>query len=133
MIISRLAAATGGLALAASAFVLTGCTGSPAPGGDSGSIGPVVMTANELQGATVELSLSGHKTLDIDTESLDPASYSLGGFDPDGIVVFTPGGERDGATFNPGIEAEAVGTTVVTLTNSDGGIQDLEFTVNVTE
>ena len=118
------------LALAAAAvfatFALAGCSSS----GDSEVIAPVIKSAEELQGATVELRVG--QALDITTGDLAEDSYSAKIAD-ESIVTFSQGGERDGATFNPGLMAEAVGETEVTLTNEQGGIQPVEFTVTVVE
>ena len=43
------------------------------------------------------------------------------------------GYEQDGTTYNPGIRALADGSTTVVLSNSDGGIEDVTFTVEVGE
>jgi hypothetical protein len=48
------------------------------------------------------------------------------------VATFTPGREEDGTTFNPGVSALAKGETQVVLSNSDGGIQDVAFTAEVT-
>jgi hypothetical protein len=48
------------------------------------------------------------------------------------VATFTPGREEDGTTFNPGVTALSEGETQVVLSNSDGGIQDVTFTVEVT-
>ena len=91
---------------------------------------PVIMSAEELQDASVELRVG--QVLDITTGDLGEDSYSAEIADPS-IVSFSPGGERGGATFNPGLIGEAVGETEVTLKNEQGGIQPVEFTVTVTE
>ena len=120
------------LAFAAAAvvasFALSGCS-SPAGGGDQ-VIAPVIMSADELQGASVELRVG--QGLDITTGDLAEDSYSAEIADTK-IATFSKGGERDGATFNPGIIGESVGKTDVKLTNEQGGIQPVEFTVTVTE
>ncbi len=119
------------LALAAAAVfasvALAGCSSS---GGDGDVIAPVVMSTDDLQGASVELLVG--QALDITTGDLAEDSYSAEIADTS-VVSFSQGGERDGATFNPGLMAEAVGETEVTLTNEQGGIQPVEFTVTVVE
>ncbi len=130
MIISRFAALAGGIAVAASAFVLTGCAGgSGTVGGDT--LPPIIKTADSLQGATVEIN--SKQPLDIDTGSLAVDSYSLVSIDPEGVVKFTPGtvGTGGSASFNPGVSAIKEGTATVVLKNSQGGIQNLSFTVTV--
>ncbi len=121
------------IALGATALLglgLTGCGGGSAGdepiGGDV--IAPVTMTANELQGAEVELVVG--QVLNIDTESLAVDSYSGEVSDP-AVASFTEGRVDGSAEYNPGVTALAEGTTEVTMTNEQGGIQPLQFTVDV--
>lgn len=110
---------------------LAGCASSNSDkpiGGDV--ITPVVMDANDLQGATVELVVG--QVLDINTGDLAADSYTGEVADPT-IAEFTAG-KVDGSTVaNPAVEGLAPGTTGVIMTNDQGGIQPLEFTVTVTE
>lgn len=125
------------LALAAAtafALVLAGC-GSSSPSENDEPIGgdviaPVTMEANELQGAEVDLVVG--QVLNINTGDLAVDSYTGEVADPT-IAEFTPGKKDGDAEFNPGVTARAVGTTEVTMTNEQGGIQPLQFTVTVTE
>lgn len=95
-------------------------------GGDV--IAPVTKSVNELQGAEIELVVG--QVLNIVTDSLAVDSYT--GEVADAEVAEFSAGRTDGsAEFNPGVTALAVGTTKVTLTNDQGGIQPLEFTVKV--
>jgi hypothetical protein len=112
--------------LVLSLAALAGCAaGTPTP-----VVAPVVRDAGSLQGATIELVVG--QVLDIDTGDLPVDSYRGTVADPD-VARFTPGREEDGATFNPGVEGLAAGTTEVRLSNEDGGIQDVTFTVEVSE
>lgn len=124
--------------LAVAAFGLAACTASATPdpsvsasptaiGGDI--VAPVTMSAGELQGATVDLIVG--QVLNINTGDLAVDSYT-GEVADTQVATFTPGGEKSGAVFNPGVTAVAPGTTAVTMTNAQGGIQPLEFTVVVT-
>lgn len=88
------------------------------------------MDAGDLQGATVELVVG--QVLNINTGDLAVDSYSGEVADPS-VAEFVAGREDGGATYNPGVKALAVGSTEVVMSNSDGGIQDLTFTVDVTE
>lgn len=97
-------------------------------GGDV--IAPVTMEANDLQGAEVELLVG--QALNINTGDLAVDSYSGEVADP-AVAEFSPGRNDGSAEFNPGVTALKVGTTGVTMTNEQGGIQPLEFTVVVTE
>ncbi|WP_066039459.1 hypothetical protein [Herbiconiux solani] len=113
---------------------LSACTtaaGAPAGGAPAGGsvIAPVTMSANSLQGADVDLVVG--QMLNVTTGDLAVDSYRGTVADTD-VAVFTAGRTDGSAVFNPGIQAMAVGTTAVTLTNSNGGIQPLTFTVTVT-
>ena len=86
------------------------------------------MDVNDLQGATVDLVVG--QVLDIDTGSLAVDSYT-GEVEDDSVAEFTAGREDGGTTYNPGVTGLAEGTTKVVLSNEDGGIQDVTFTVDV--
>lgn len=103
---------------------------TPVSSSASEVVAPVVLSADDLQGATVDLSVG--QVLDITTGDLAVDSYSAEVEDPS-VVEFVEGRESGGATFNPGLTALTVGTTKVTLSNEDGGIEDVIFTVSVTE
>ncbi len=92
-------------------------------------IAPVTKSANDLQGATVSLIVG--QVLNINTGDLATDSYTGKVADPT-VASFTPGYTKGGATFNPGVTALAPGSTAVTMTNANGGIQPLQFTVVVT-
>ena len=96
---------------------------------DGPVIAPVTETAGDLQGSTVGLVVG--QVLNIDTGDLAVDSYSGTVEDPS-VAEFVQGGDDGSATFNPGVRALAEGTTEVTLQNSDGGIQNVTFTVEVT-
>lgn len=95
-------------------------------GGDV--VAPVTRAADDLQGETVDLVVG--QVLNITTGDLAVDSYTGEVADPD-VAAFVAGREEGGAVFNPGVEAVDEGTTEVMLTNTDGGIQPLEFTVVV--
>lgn len=123
------------VAAATLTVALAGCGGSSQPaeteepiGGDV--IAPVTLEANDLQGATVDLIVG--QVLNINTGDLAVDSYTGEVADPE-VAEFTPGRVDGSAEFNPGVTALAVGTTEVTMTNEQGGIQPLQFTVVVGE
>ncbi|MCX6502312.1 MAG: hypothetical protein NT132_07915 [Microbacterium sp.] len=123
----RLAAA---VAAAAAAFALSACSGSASPGSSPSSvIAPVTVSAGDLQGETVDLLMG--QTLNINTGDLAVDSYR-GTVADAAVATFVEGHDDGSAQFNPGVEALAPGTTTVTMTNTDGGIEPLEFTVVVT-
>jgi len=108
--------------LVASFAALTGCAASQPV------IAPVTRDVGDLQGETVELEVG--QVLNIDTGDLAVDSYSGEVADPS-VAKFTAGREEGGATYNPGVEGLAAGKTQVVLSNEDGGIQDVTFTVEV--
>ncbi|MEP6480057.1 MAG: hypothetical protein ABJB03_11735 [Rhodoglobus sp.] len=109
-------------ATAVLALSLAGC--APTPVGT-----PITMSSEDLQGKTVELPLNS--LLNITTGDLAVDSYTAEIADPS-IAEFVQGRTDGSATFNPGIKPLKAGTTEVTLTNEQGGIQAVTFTVNVT-
>lgn len=117
-------AAVPGALLAATLLVATAC--SPT----TPAIEPVVVDVGDLQGETVELEVG--QVLDIDTGDLAVDSYSGEVEDP-AVAEFVHGHESYGSVSNPGVKGLAEGTTKVVLSNDDGGIQDVTFTVEVSE
>lgn len=109
--------------VAAATLALAAC----APGN---VIAPVTMSANDLQGATVDLKVG--QVLNINTGDLAVDSYEAEVSDSS-VAEFVQGREDGGATYNPGFTAKAEGTTDVTMTNEQGGIQPLEFTIVVSK
>ena len=91
-------------------------------------VAPVTVSVGDLQGATVDVALN--QVINIDTGDLAVDSYTAEIADPS-ILEFVQGKEDGGATFNPGLKPLKEGTTEVTLTNEQGGIQPLVFSVTV--
>jgi hypothetical protein len=91
-------------------------------------IAPVTMEAGDLQGETVELVVG--QVLNINTGDLAVDSYS-GEVADSAVAEFVKGYEEGGTTYNPGVKALADGSTTVVLSNADGGIEDVTFTVQV--
>jgi hypothetical protein len=91
-------------------------------------IAPVTMDVGDLQGTTVELVVG--QALNITTGDLAVDSYT-GEIDDPTVAEFVPGREDGSATYNPGVLALAPGSTEVVLSNTDGGIQDVTFSVSV--
>lgn len=113
-------------AAAAASVLLVALAGCAAPGP---VVAPIVVNAEDIQGGVVEVPLNS--TLVINTGSLDVDSYSATIADPS-IAEFVQGKDDGSATFNPGLTPKKVGETEVTLSNKDGGIQDVDFTLKVT-
>lgn len=118
------------VALAASLSACAGGSASPDDPIGGNVIAPVTAEANDLQGEEVELLVG--QVLNINTGDLAVDSYS-GEVADTRVAEFTPGRAGGSAEFNPGVTALAVGSTEVTMTNAQGGIQPLVFTVVVVE
>lgn len=104
-------------------FALSGCATAAGP-----VIAPITVNANDLQGITVMLDVG--QVLNINTGDLAADSYTATVADSS-VAEFVQGGKSGSATFNPGFTGLAAGTTDVTLQNKDGGIQALEFVIQV--
>lgn len=119
--------------IVAAAALLSACSTSSSEGATASPIGgdiiaPVTKNAGDLQGGDVELVVG--QVLNINTGDLAVQSYS-GEVADESVAVFVPGREDGSAEFNPGVEAVGTGATTVVLTNEDGGIQPVTFTVTV--
>lgn len=121
MKLSRLVATAAVIALAVG---LSACAQQETP-----VIAPVTKDVGDLQGTTVDLVVG--QVLNINTGDLAVDSYT-GAVEDTSVAEFVAGRTDGSATFNPGVTALAEGTTKVVLSNSDGGIQDVTFTVDVT-
>jgi hypothetical protein len=115
------------------AMGLTGCAGGPVRATvpetalASPVAAPVSRPAADLRGATVYLIVG--QTLNITTGDLPVDGFRAEIDDPQ-VAEFVPG-RVDDATFDPGVRALAEGTTEVELTDAQGGIEPLRFTVEV--
>lgn len=94
---------------------------------DAGVIAPVIVQLADQDGRTVSVGLGNV----VDLVAVDPKAWTAKIADPS-IAEFVAGGTRGGATFNPGLQPLAVGTTEVTLTN-DSDDTTVVFTLEVTE
>lgn len=105
------------------ALGLTGCAPTPV-------VAPIIVNVGDLQGKTIEVPVNS--LLDINTGDLAVDSYTAEIADTS-VASFVQGKKDGSATFNPGIKPLKVGETEVTLTNEQGGIQAVTFTVDVTK
>ena len=104
---------------------LTGCTASG--GSDSSALPPVIVSLDDVDGTTVEVPEGGTVDLTGDDETFTEWTADIA--DPE-VVAFVPGRDDGSAQFNPGLTAESVGSTEVTLENSESG-DTVTFTVDV--
>ena len=95
---------------------------SESPSGSTQVIGPVFLDATQT---SAEVAVG--RTLVFSVE--DPGAWAMAA-DPADLVELTPGGEKDGATFNPGAAALAAGSVTVTLTNGTSG-EVLTFEITI--
>ena len=123
---ARLLAVIAALALGLTS--LSGCSSPTSP--STPVVEPVVVKIADISGTTVKVALN--QVVDLDTGSLSVTSYS-GTVADTAIATFTPGYKDGSAEFNPGLTPHKVGTTEVTLSNANGGIQDVQFTLTVTK
>lgn len=112
--------------VAVAASVLLGIAGCTAPGP---VVAPIVVNVGDIQGSVVEVPLNS--TLVINTGDLAVDSYSAKIAD-ESVASFVQGREDGSASFNPGLQPKKVGETEVTLSNENGGIQNVDFTLKVT-
>jgi hypothetical protein len=123
---------------AAALFALAGCSSSdstaqsPAPSSpaaaaspEASMIGPIMVEPSQTE---VEATVGRFLNFNVGE---DPGKWEITS-DNVAVVTVEKGGERDGATFNPGGEAVGVGEATVTLTDTTGG-DALEFQITVTE
>ncbi|CAN5172813.1 hypothetical protein BH09ACT5_BH09ACT5_18190 [soil metagenome] len=113
------------IAVAATASLLAAGLAACAP---TPVVTPVVVNANDIQGETVEVPLNS--TLVINTGDLPVDSYTADVADP-AIATFVKGARAGDFETSPGFTPKKVGETEVTMSNEDGGIQDLVFTLRV--
>ncbi|KRE31191.1 hypothetical protein [Agromyces sp. Soil535] len=113
------------LAFAAGSLGLGGCASGRSPG--SSALPPVIVDLDDVDGTTVEVTEGGSIDLTGDDETFTEWTADIA--DPE-VVEFVPGSDDGSAQFNPGLTAESVGETEVTLENGETG-DTVTFTVEV--
>jgi len=109
-------------ALIAGAAACGGSTAIDTPGGSTQIVGPVILDPAQ---SSAEVAVG--RTVVFNVE--DPGAWTMSA-DPSDLVELTPGGEKDGATFNPGAATLASGSVTVTLTNDTSG-EVLTFAITI--
>lgn len=104
-----------------------GTATTAASSGDS-ALPPIISDLSSIDGTTVAVPEGGTVDLTGDTETYTDWTADIA--DP-AIVSFVAGRDEGGAQFNPGLQALAVGSTEVTLSNTTSG-ETRTFTVEVT-
>ena len=92
-------------------------------------VAPIIVNVGDISSTTVTVPINS--TLVIKTGDLAVDSYTATIKDPS-IAEFVQGRTDGSATFNPGFTPKKVGDTTVTLSNKNGGIQDVVFELKVT-
>ncbi|MEP6480896.1 MAG: hypothetical protein ABJA94_02700 [Rhodoglobus sp.] len=110
-------------AIAVSAVMgLAACAATPV-------VAPIVVNTGDIQDSTVSVPINSMLVMNTGDLAID--SYTATIADPS-IAEFVQGRTDGGATFNPGLKPLKVGTTSVTLTNKDAGIEHVVFELKVT-
>ena len=99
------------------------------PDASTGALPPVIVDIGSIDGTTVEVPVGGFVDLTGDDETFTAWEATVA---DESVAVFIPGGDDGSAQFNPGLEAIAVGSTEVTLDNTES-MDSVTFTVEVTE
>lgn len=87
----------------------------------------MIVDLDDVDGTTVEVTEGGSIDLTGDDETFTEWTADIA--DPE-VVEFVPGSDDGSAQFNPGLTAESVGETEVTLENGETG-DTVTFTVEV--
>ena len=116
----RAAVVITGVVLVAS---LTGCVSTP-------EITPVVVDLTDLQGETVEVPLDSELIIVTDWTLVD--TYTAQIADP-AIAEFERGAETGEAAYTPRIVPLQAGDTEVTLSSEEDDLDDVSFTLEITD
>lgn len=92
-------------------------------------VGPITADLNSINGTTIDATVG--RTIDLTGDDSTFDQWEATTSTP-GIVTFSKGYTKDGASFNPGLTVDAAGKTEVTLTNAKSG-ETVTFTVNATK
>jgi len=123
---------------AAALFALAGCSSSDSTAESPAATTPAATASPEasmigpimVEPSQTEVEATVGRFLNFNVGD-NPGQWEISS-DNEAVVTVEQGGERDGATFNPGGEAVGVGEATVTLTDTEGG-DALVYTVKVTE
>lgn len=90
---------------------------------------PVIVDISSVDGTTVSVPVGGAVDLTGDDKTYTAWTAKIA---DDKVVAFVPGKDDGSASFNPGLDALAEGSSEVTLTNSETD-DSVTFTVEVTK
>lgn len=116
------------------ATTLVGCaqTTPPQPAPSAGVSGqqlpaPIILEPSALAGKQVSISLQIPLVVRINDDTA--LAKWTGSVADSSVATFVPGGQRNGASFNPGFTGVKVGSTAATLTGPDGKVVAFTLTV----
>lgn len=89
---------------------------------------PIFVEPGKLAGQTISVREGSAMVVTVGSEG-DELGKWKGSTEDASIAVFSAGGVRDGASFNPGFDAKKVGTTKARLTDPSG--KTVSFTIQV--
>ncbi len=87
---------------------------------------PIIIQVSTLEDG-VELPAVAGDFIDLIVDSNQGAW--IGESSDNAIAEFVPGGEADGAVFNPGVTVLAPGSATITLTDPEGNVKTLVLTI----
>jgi hypothetical protein len=87
-------------------------------------VAPIFVDPATVDGTTVSVPLDNVVVINVD----DPTAWT-GKVADESIATFTPGSADGTATFNPGVQPVAEGTTTVTITEKGGATHTFTLTV----
>lgn len=90
---------------------------------------PVIVDITSVDGTTVSVPVGGAVDLTGDDKTYTSWTAEIA---DSTVVAFVPGKDDGSASFNPGLDALAAGSSEVTLTNSETD-DSVTFTVEVTK
>ena len=106
-------------------FSAAACSqGNARPSGSVQVVGPIIL--DETQPST-EVTVGRSVVFSVE----DPGAWALSA-NPANLVLLTPGGDQDGAVFNPGADTLDTGIVEIKLLNSMTG-QELVFELTIIE
>lgn len=103
-----------------------GSASTPAASGGLQALPPTILSPGELDGTDVSVIVGTALVIAVDDGTEDQWRGTTA---DTAVAEFSAGGSDEGATFRPGFEARATGTTEATLTAPDG--REIRFTISV--
>ena len=110
-------------AVAAAVLVLLAACGTTSP-----EVEPVVVQADDLNGAVVEVALDS--SIIVQTGRLGIESYTAE-IEDESVAAFVEGADTGDVGYYPAFTPQKVGETAVTMTSDRAGVPTIGFTIRV--